>query len=110
MTIQRDWGWAPEYVEAMWHMLQPSQPEDFVIATGESHSLEEFVSLAFTAVNLDWRKFVLSDPSLVRPTELSEGRGCTKKAFEKLGWKAKYMMPDVVRMMIQAELDKEYSL
>ena len=109
MTIQRDWGWAPEYVEAMWLMLQQSEADDFVIATGESHSLEEFVSLAFATLDLDWRKFVSSDPSLVRPTELSEGRGCTKKAFEKLGWKAKYMMPDVVRMMIQAEKDKENS-
>lgn len=106
MTIRRDWGWAPEYVEAMWLMLQQDQPEDFVIATGESRKLEEFVSIAFSTLGLNWQNFVSSDPKLNRPTDLSEGRGCSQKAWDKLGWKAKTMMPDVVRLMVKAEMDE----
>ncbi len=108
MTIRRDWGWAPEYVEAMWLMLQQDEPDDFVIATGESRKLEEFVSIAFESLGLNWQDFVSSDPALSRPTDLSEGRGCSQKALDKLGWKAKTMMPDVVRMMVKAETDKNF--
>ena len=106
MAICRDWGWAPEYVEAMWLMLQQDEPDDFVIATGESRKLEEFVDIAFQSVGLKWREFVSSDPKLSRPTDLSEGRGCSQKALNNLGWKAQTMMPDVVRMMIKAETDE----
>jgi len=105
-SICRDWGWAPEYVEAMWLMLQQKDPEDYVIATGESHSLEEFVAVAFDTVGLDWRAHVVSDPSLYRPTELAVGRGNPKKAQEQLGWKAQYKMHDVVRMMVREEQNR----
>jgi GDPmannose 4,6-dehydratase len=103
MHIQRDWGWAPEYVEAMYLMLQQSQPSDYVIATGESCRLEDFVAAAFTAVNLDWHEHVTIDDSLLRPTDLAVGRGNPHKAEEILGWKAKYKMTDVVRMMSAAK-------
>ena len=103
MHIQRDWGWAPEYVEAMYLMLQQSEPSDYVIATGESCYLEDFVAAAFAAVDLDWRKHVSIDDSLLRPTDLAVGRGNPHKAQEILGWKAKYKMTDVVRMMSAAK-------
>jgi GDPmannose 4,6-dehydratase len=106
MQIQRDWGWAPEYVEAMYLMLQQQQPDDYVIATGESTSLEDFVAAAFASINLDWRDHVVIDSSLLRPTDLAIGRGNPAKATNKLGWQAKYKMKDVVQMMVQAKLAK----
>ncbi len=103
LDIVRDWGWAPEYVEAMWLMLQQPAPSDFVIATGESHSLEQFVAAAFAAVQLDWRRYVDSDASLFRPTDLAVSRGNPAAAERALGWRARLRMPDVVRAMVAAE-------
>ncbi len=105
-SIQRDWGWAPDYVEAMYHMLQQDQPEDYVIATGESSRLEEFVAIAFSEVGLDWREHVVSDSNLYRPTDIAVGRGNPEKAQKKLGWQARYRMSDVVRMMVKAEQER----
>ena len=102
-AVSRDWGWAPEYVEAMWLMLQQQKPDDYVIATGESHSLEEFVSAAFVNVGLDWRNHVKTNAELLRPTDIAHGRGNAAKAYKKLGWKANYKMQEVVRMMVEAE-------
>lgn len=104
MDIQRDWGWAPEYVEAMWLMLQEDQPEDFVIATGKSCKLKEFVAASFAAVGHDWTKHVTSDSSLLRPTDILFGCGDPTKAKKKLGWQAKLTMHDVVQKMIKAEM------
>lgn len=103
MQIQRDWGWAPEYVEAMYLMLQQEEPDDYVIATGESSSLEEFVAAAFASLDLDWRNYVVIDNSLLRPTDLAVGRGNPAKAKNKLGWQAKFKMKDVVKMMVEAK-------
>ncbi|HUO79527.1 MAG TPA: GDP-mannose 4,6-dehydratase [Steroidobacteraceae bacterium] len=103
LDIVRDWGWAPEYVEAMWLMLQQPAPLDFVIATGESHSLEQFVALAFEQVGLDWRAHVDSDPKLFRPSDLARSEGNPARAERALGWRAQLRMPDVVRAMIAAE-------
>lgn len=103
ISIQRDWGWAPEYVEAMYLMLQRDEPDDYVIATGESHSLEEFVAEAFACFGIDWHEYVLADASLLRPTELAVSRGNPARAKQKLGWQAQYKMPDVVRMMAAAK-------
>lgn len=103
ISIQRDWGWAPEYVEAMWRMLQQVRPDDFVIATGETHSLEEFVETAFSIVGLDWRDHVVIDETLFRPTDLTIGMANPAKARGMLGWEAKYRMRDVVRLMVEAE-------
>lgn len=104
VQIRRDWGWAPEYVDAMWRILQCKVPGDFVIATGTSNSLEEFVSETFSVLNLDWREHTVTSEALLRPTDISEGRGDPRKAQEILGWKAHSRMKDVVAKMIQAEL------
>lgn len=104
LSVHRDWGWAPEYVVAMHRMLQLDELEDFVIATGRTHSLEEFVAAAFSAVGLDWRQYVVRDPALVRPTEIERGQADTRHATERLGWTARHAMPDVVRMMVEARL------
>lgn len=103
LAIRRDWGWAPEYVEAMWLMLQQEQPDDYVIATGESHSLEEFVGAAFANVGLDWRDHTVVEPGLFRPLDLSVSKGNPAKAKQKLGWEARRRMKDVVELMIKAE-------
>ncbi len=104
IAIQRDWGWAPEYVEAMWRMVQQEQPDDFVIATGEGHSLEDFVATAFTQVGLDWRDHVVIDPGLFRPTEIAISRGNPRKSRETFGWQAQYKMPEVITLMVKDEL------
>jgi GDPmannose 4,6-dehydratase len=103
MGIQRDWGWSPEYVDAMWRMLQTDSSEDFVIATGESNSLEDFVATAFSEVGLDWHQYVIQDSKLLRPTEIRHSRGHAEKARRILGWEAKMRMRDVVREMIRHE-------
>jgi GDPmannose 4,6-dehydratase len=106
LSIVRDWGWAPEYVEAMYLMLQQDQPDDYAIATGESYSLEEFVSQTFACINLDWRDRVMTDSSLLRPTDLAISRGDPSKAKEKLGWQAKYKMHDIVRLMLENKMGR----
>ncbi|MEQ8999273.1 MAG: GDP-mannose 4,6-dehydratase [Coleofasciculus sp. B1-GNL1-01] len=103
VDIKRDWGWAPEYVEAMYKILQQEEPDDYVIATGESYTLEDFVVEAFNSVGLNWQDYVITDRSLFRPTDLAVSRGNPAKAREKLGWQAQYKMPDIVRMMVQAK-------
>jgi GDPmannose 4,6-dehydratase len=102
ISIVRDWGWAPEYVDAMWRMLQLEEGSDFVIATGFSCSLEAFVEEAFRTFGLDWREHVVSDASLLRPTDVREGRADPSKAREQLGWCAKYRIGEVVKMMSKA--------
>jgi len=106
IEIQRDWGWAPEYVEAMWMMLQQGEPQDFIIATGESHSLEEFVEATFAELNLDWREHVVSDNSLFRPSDIYISRANPWRAKDILGWQAQLKMKDVVRRMVEAELNE----
>ncbi|WP_330205275.1 GDP-mannose 4,6-dehydratase [Cyanobacterium sp. Dongsha4] len=104
INIYRDWGWAEEYVEAMYLMLQQDQPDDYVIATGESYSLEDFVRFAFEYFHLDWQKYVQTDSSLFRPTDLAFGRSNPQKAWDKLRWEAKNTTPDVVKLMISAKI------
>ncbi|MDX2039973.1 MAG: GDP-mannose 4,6-dehydratase [Acidobacteriota bacterium] len=106
LSIQRDWGWAPEYVQAMWLMLQQNAPDDFVVATGKTFSLEEFATAVFSACGLDWRNHVEIDSALLRPADIDAGRADPSKAARVLGWQAQHTMPDVVRMMIQAEKEK----
>lgn len=101
LDIQRDWGWAPEYVDAMWRMLQMERAEDYVIATGETSRLEDFVAEAFLLVGLDWCDHVESDSALLRPTDLKVGKANPVKAREQLGWSANSKMRDVVRQMIE---------
>lgn len=103
IDIARDWGWAPEYVEAMWRMLQQPTPSDFVIATGETRKLSDFIAAAFAEVGLDWREWVDIDPGLFRPTDLSAGRADPSKAQRELGWHATRQLDDVVKRMVAVE-------
>jgi len=105
ITVQRDWGWAPDYVEAMWRIMQQPNADDFVIATGHSYSLQAFVALAFAEVDLDWRENVEFDENLRRLTDIQFSSGNAEKAYMTLSWKAKYLMPDVVRLLVKAELE-----
>jgi GDPmannose 4,6-dehydratase len=100
LDIVRDWGWAPEYVDAMWRMMQQEAADDYIIATGEANSLQDFVAEAFAVVGLDWCDYVHSDTALFRPTDLARSQGCADKAFRQLGWQATFKMRDVVRKMI----------
>ena len=102
-AISRDWGWAPEYVDAMYRMLQHENPEDFVIATGVPRSLEDFIALAFEAVDLDWQEYVEIDKDLFRPSDILVGFGNPAKAKSLLGWKAQFRLEDIVSKMIAAE-------
>ena len=103
LDIVRDWGWAPEYVDAMWRMLQSSTPRDYVVATGQANSLEAFVAEAFAAVNLEWRDHVDCDRELFRPTDLAWSQGNADLVERDLGWRAVYVMKDVVRAMVASE-------
>lgn len=102
LSIERDWGWAPEYVEAMWAMLQAERAEDLVIATGQTVPLEVFVAEAFANVGLDWRDHVDIDPQLFRPSELRVSRADPSRAEQVLGWRARSRAADVVRKMVTA--------
>ena len=104
LEAKRDWGYAPEYVEAMWMMMQQARPDDYVIATGESHSVREFVELAFEYVGLDWTKYVENDPRYHRPTEVDILEGDPSKARQKLGWEAKVRFADLVKLMLDADI------
>ena len=108
ITIRRDWGWAPEYVEAMWRMMQLETPEDFVIASGSSKALEEFVAIAFDEVGLDWHDHVVVDESLLRPTDILEGCGNPSKAEQLLGWKSAKRLEDIIHEMIKAEKSENF--
>ena len=101
LDIARDWGWAPEYVDAMWRMLQQDQAQDYVIATGITITLEEFVKTAFQEASLDWRVHVVQDPSLFRPTDLAVGRADPSKAEKLLDWQASTRGVDVIKKMYQ---------
>ncbi len=104
LEAKRDWGYAPEYVEAMWLMLQQDQPEDFVIATGETHTVKEFVELAFDRVGLDWKPHVEIDPRYFRPAEVDTLLGDPSKARKKLGWSATTSFEDLVALMVDADI------
>ena len=104
LAIHRDWGWAPEYVEAMWLMLQQGRADDYVIATGQTHSLAQFADAAFAHLGLDWRDHTDSSAGLLRPTDIACSCGDAGKAASTLGWRPQWAMPQVVRGMIDAEL------
>lgn len=109
LEAKRDWGFAGDYVEAMWLMLQQSEPDDYVIATGETHSVEEFVKLAFAAVGInDWKPYVDSNKSeYMRPAEVDTLIGDYSKSKEKLGWAPKTSFPSLVEMMVKSDLERE---
>jgi len=104
LDAQRDWGYAPEFVEAMWLMLQQDEPDDYVIATGETYSVRELLDEAFGYLDLDWNRFVVVDPRYYRPAEVDLLVGDASKALRKLGWKAKVKFSELVRIMVDADL------
>jgi GDPmannose 4,6-dehydratase len=106
LDARRDWGFAGDYVQAMWLMLQQEAPDDYVVATGESHSVNELVQHAFEYAGLDWEKYVVIDPIFKRPAEVDVLLGDASKARERLGWEPKVHFPELVRMMAQADLDR----
>lgn len=103
---KRDWGYAPEYVETMWEMLQQDEPQNFVIGTGETHSVREFVEEAFSYAGLDWSKYVRTDPNYFRPNEVESLQADCGKAREVLGWEAAVRFRDLVRIMVDADMRK----
>jgi len=105
LNIHRDWGWAPEYVDAMWRMMQMENADDFVIATGETNSLEDFCATAFELLNLDWKEHVDIDEGLFRPSEIMYGRGDASLAKNKFGWEVKTKMQGVIRKFIECEMN-----
>ena len=104
LDAKRDWGFAGDYVEAMWIMLQQDQPDDFVVATGETHTVREFVELAFESAGLDWKKYVIIDPKFLRPAEVELLVGDPAKAEANLGWKPKVSFPELVKMMVDSDI------
>jgi GDPmannose 4,6-dehydratase len=104
--ISRDWGWAPDYVEAMWQMLQQKTPESYILATGRTVSLEYFVAQAFAYFDLDWQKYVITEPGLLRPYDIQSSYADTSKATEYLGWTASHDVDDVIRLMCKESVIK----
>jgi GDPmannose 4,6-dehydratase len=104
LEARRDWGYAPDFVEAMWLMLQQDEPEDFVIATGEAHSVREFLDEAFSYANLDWQEYVEIDPRYFRPTEVDFLLGDASRARQRLGWSPRVTFNELVRLMVDADL------
>jgi GDPmannose 4,6-dehydratase len=105
LDAQRDWGYAKEYVDAMWLMLQQDEPDDYVIATGKTYSVEKFVAEAFSCVGLDWREFIEIDPKYYRPAEVDCLIGDPTKARNNLGWQAETQFKDLVRLLVDADLE-----
>jgi GDPmannose 4,6-dehydratase len=110
LDAYRDWGFAGDYVEAMWLMLQQEIPDDYVIATGETHTVKEFVEMTFDLADLDYKKYVQIDPRLYRPHEVPHLLGDSSKAQKMLGWKPKHTFKDLVKMMYESDLRKEQEL
>jgi GDPmannose 4,6-dehydratase len=106
LTARRDWGFAGDYVQAMWRMLQQPSGDDYVVATGETHSVEELVDVAFRCVGLDWRQYVREDPAFLRPAEVDLLIGDASKATTALGWKPKVTFAGLVEMMVRADVDR----
>jgi GDPmannose 4,6-dehydratase len=106
LDARRDWGYAGDYVEAMWSILQQDKPDDYVIATGETHSVQEFVELAFSRAGLDWEKYVVIDPKFVRPAEVQLLLGDPSKAKKVLGWEPKIKFKELVEIMVDADLKR----
>jgi GDPmannose 4,6-dehydratase len=104
LEARRDWGYAPEYVDAMWRMLQRDEPADFVVATGTAHTVREFLELAFAHVNLRWQDHVATDARYLRPAEVWDLQGDAAKARAELGWQPRTALADLVRLMMEADL------
>lgn len=107
LEARRDWGYAPEYVEAMWLMLQAKTPKDYVIATGKTYSVRDLVEMAFKVVDLDYKDYVITDPSLLRPADVPDLCGDSQLAKKDLGWEAKTSLEEIITLMVNADLQRE---
>jgi GDPmannose 4,6-dehydratase len=107
LEAKRDWGYARDYVEAMWLILQQATPDDYVIATGETHSVREFLEEAFSYAGLDWRKHVVTDPKYLRPAEVDVLLGDPAKARAALGWRPRVTFKELVRLMVDADMETD---
>jgi GDPmannose 4,6-dehydratase len=110
LAAKRDWGYAGDYVRAMWLMLQQPQAEDYVIATGETHAVRDLVTTAFDYIKMDWKKYVIEDPALIRPAEVDLLIGDATKARQKLGWKPEVSFTQLIHMMVEADLKRNQDL
>lgn len=111
INVKRDWGFVGDYVEVMWMILQQKKPENFIISSGEIHSLKEFIELAFNYVAMEnWEQYIKFDPNLFRPVDLSHLYGKAEKAKRKLGWEVKTKFKDLVEMMVAADLKRNEKL
>jgi len=106
LDARRDWGFAGDYVEAMWLMLQQNEPDDYVIATGETHTVQKLVEVAFNHAGLDWKKYVKLDPKFLRPAEVDLLIGDPAKAMQKLGWKPKVSFEQMIQMMVDSDVER----
>jgi GDPmannose 4,6-dehydratase len=107
LGARRDWGYAPDYVRAMWQMLQQPEPDDYVVATGETHTVQEFVEVAFQHAGLDWERYVRVDEAYYRPTEVDVLQGDASKAVRRLGWRPSVRFSELVKIMVDADLAAE---
>jgi GDPmannose 4,6-dehydratase len=106
LDVERDWGFVGDYVEAMWLMLQQETPDDYIIATGRTHSLREFVKLAFASVDLDYEEYVKIDPAFFRPAEVNTVVGDPSKARQQMGWQARMSFEELVGFLVEADLKR----
>jgi GDPmannose 4,6-dehydratase len=106
LDAERDWGFAGDYVEAMWQMLQQGEASDYVVATGEPHSVREFVEVAFERAGLDWEQHVVQDPKFLRPAEVDQLIGDSSKARSQLGWEPRTSFRELAELMVDADLER----
>jgi GDPmannose 4,6-dehydratase len=106
LDAQRDWGFAGDYVEAMWLMLQQDEPDDYVVATGKTHTVERLLEVAFSSVNLDWKNYAVQDEKFMRPAEVDLLIGDPSKAHAKLGWEPQVSFEELITMMVEADIDR----
>jgi GDPmannose 4,6-dehydratase len=106
LDAQRDWGYAGDYVEAMWHMLQQDSPDDYVIATGRTHSVQRLLEVAFSCVDLNWEDYAVQDPRFMRPAEVDLLVGDPSKAHARLGWEPEVSFEEMIQMMVEADIDR----
>jgi GDPmannose 4,6-dehydratase len=104
LDVRRDWGFAGDYVDAMWRMLQQDKPDDYVIATGISHSVKDLIQIAFNHLGLDWKEYTVNDPKFFRPAEVDSLLGNSEKARKKLGWQPKITFEELIKMMVDFDL------
>jgi GDPmannose 4,6-dehydratase len=108
LSAKRDWGYAPEYTDAMWRILQLNEPQDLVVATGTQYSVADFCNFAFSSVGLNWEDYTVTSPQFERPLEVESLCGDASRMFDATGWKANKLAPEIAQIMVEADLEREY--